>query len=203
MRPTSCRRRVLPLLICLILVGCEGNPELSAVGNEAVIVAFGDSLTAGVGAGKSYPEILQRLTGLTVINAGISGEVTAMGLRRFGNVLNRYDPALVILMEGGNDILRDYNLSDTQNNLEAILAIARDRGVEMILIGVPDKSLLPSTADLYDKIAQANEVVYERDLLTDLLRSSRYKSDPIHLNDEGYRLFAEEIYSLLQRKGAL
>ncbi|TLY24293.1 MAG: arylesterase [Nitrospirae bacterium] len=86
---------------------------------ERVLVAFGDSLTAGLGVSpeEAYPARLQEKLQLSgyryrVVNAGVSGETTAGGLRRVDWIL-KSKPDIVILELGGNDGLRGLNLSQT------------------------------------------------------------------------------------------
>ena len=96
------------VLTLWLLAGCGERLSLSPLPEDGVILAFGDSLTAGVGAksGSAYPDALQALTGRRVVNAGVSGETTAGGVARLPSVLEAVGPDLVMLMEGGNDILR-------------------------------------------------------------------------------------------------
>jgi len=100
--------------------------------NRPVIVAFGDSLTAGFGAdpGKSYPDFLQQeldRRGLRyrVVNAGISGETTTDALERLGTV-TALKPAVVIVEFGGNDGLRGLPVSTTRSNLDQIIVAVKD-----------------------------------------------------------------------------
>ena len=91
------------LLLAIGLGACsDSKPQLPLLSADAVILAFGDSLTFGTGANSehSYPAELARLTGLTVINAGIPGEVTAQGVRRLPALLDRYKPQLLLLCHG-------------------------------------------------------------------------------------------------------
>ena len=92
------------LVILLLLQGCQ-KAAIEPLAPGATIVAFGDSLTAGVGAssGADYPAQLASLTGYRVVNAGVSGETTAEGVKRLPAVLAKYSPELLILLEGGND----------------------------------------------------------------------------------------------------
>jgi len=191
-------------ILLMTLSGCSEN-KLSPLADNATIVSFGDSLTYGIGSttGQTYPDALATLSGLTVINAGISGETTAQGLTRFATVIKTHTPALVILLEGGNDILRNYSSVDTKNNLAAMIEIAQNQQVDIVLIGVPEKKLFSDSAPLYTELANQYDLVFEEDLLSDLLRSPKYKSDPIHLNSSGYQKFAEGIYQILRNNGAI
>ncbi len=147
--------------------------------------------------------MLSQLTGLEVINSGVSGETTDAGLLRFEQELERVQPGLVILMEGGNDILQNRNLEVTKSNLAAMISLARDRNIPVILIGIPEKRLFSNAAPLYEELAKENGVVFDGTLVAGLLRTAAYKSDPIHLNEQGYRALAEALYDLLQDKGVL
>jgi len=201
-RPSSSGRFLL--LAVLLLQGCA-DPKLSPLPLEATVLAFGDSLTLGVGAaGKdSYPSVLAALGGRRVINAGVSGETTDLGLARLQQVLPQVNPDLLLLLEGGNDILRSRNPDDTKNNLAAMVEYAQEQGVEVVLVGVPDKLLFSDSASFYDDVAEQYDLVFDGETLAGLLRSSDYKSDAVHLNSQGYRLLAEAIHELLIDHGAL
>lgn len=197
-------RHTAVLFFSLLLAGCSEAP-LAPLGEDAVILAFGDSLTAGVGAsrGEDYPEVLAELTGLEVINAGVSGDTTAGGLVRLPDILEDTRPDLMILLLGGNDILRNRSSAKTRDNLAAMIELATEQGTEVVLLGVPEKNLFSAAAPFYDELAERYEVVYERELIGRLLKRPGYKADPIHLNDKGYRVLAEELQQLLEDSGAL
>jgi acyl-CoA thioesterase-1 len=189
----------------MLLVACSGEKSLEPLASDATIVAFGDSLTDGVGAskGKAYPDVLSELTGLEVINAGVSGEVTAEGVQRLPLVLETHNPQLVILMEGGNDILRNLNQAQTKANLSKMIEMIRLSGAEVVLMGIPEKNLFSDSAGFYEELAREHKVVFDGETMSDLLKTRSYKSDSIHLNNQGYRVLAETIYELLQEQGAL
>lgn len=194
------------VVILLGLFGLHGctDPELKPIPKEGVILAFGDSLTAGYGADKStsYPRVLSELSGRIVINAGISGETTDRGLERLPVALSQTEPDLLILLEGGNDILRSYDLAVTKQNLAAMIELAQERGIQVVLLGVPGKNLFLSMAPLYEELADEYQLVFEGHLIANLLRSPVYKSDTVHLNEKGYRAMAEAIHELLSDRGA-
>jgi len=193
------------LLVGSILLTACSDPKLQPLSSNATIVAFGDSLTEGIGASKegSYPRQLAIITGLNVVNAGISGETTDRGLGRFEDVLMQHNPELVILLEGGNDILRNHNQNQTKQNLAQMIDIAKQNNVQVLLMGVPEKNLFSSVAGFYDELAEEHQVAYMRGEVSDLLKTKKYKSDQIHLNAQGYRVLAEKIAETLKDEGAL
>lgn len=201
---TSKNFRNLCLASLLLLSGC-GGPQLMPLAPDATILAFGDSLTHGVGAsqGNDYPSVLAQLTGRTVVNAGISGETTEQGRQRLDDMLRRHQPQLLILLEGGNDILRNAPAGQTKENLAAMIDSAEAVGVDVILVGVPEKKLFSDAAPLYLELADTYDLVLEDDLIGTLLRRPGLKSDPIHFNDAGYRALAEGLHEVLQDHGAL
>lgn len=196
--------RLWILLGALLLTACGGS-KLSQLQPGDVILAFGDSLTAGKGvtADNAYPQVLSELTGLDVINAGISGETTAEGLKRFPAVLDASNASLVILFEGGNDILRNYNLDETKANLDEMINIAKGKGLQVVMVGLPRKQLFSSTAELYRELAEAHELPLEDEIVASLLRKPDMKSDSVHFNVKGYRALAVAIQSMLTEAGAL
>lgn len=185
--------------------GSVSQPKLSPLAPEDVILAFGDSLTQGFGvdAGKGYPEQLAMLARRVVINAGISGETTAQGLVRLSKSLDEAGPALMIMLMGGNDILRGMSMDEARRNLATMIEMALSAGVQVVLIGVPERSLFFRSAPIYRELADRYDLVLEDELLADLLAQPSMKSDPIHLNAVGYREMALRIHALLQSHGAL
>lgn len=103
-----------------------------------VIVAFGDSLTAGFGAepGNSYPDFLQKdLDNWRVVNAGVSGDTTTDGANRVAEVL-AYKPRIVIVEFGGNDGLRGLPIETTRANLDQMVSTLQKGGVGVVLAGM-------------------------------------------------------------------
>lgn len=194
------------LLACLALAACTAKPPaLPALGANDVVLAFGDSLTEGVGAGEgeTYPEVLQALIRRNVINDGVSGEVTAQGLERLPASLDEHRPRLLLLCLGGNDLLRNMDRTAAEANLREMVRLAKGRGVSVVLIAVPEPRLLGGVAQFYQRIATDLQVPIEDQILLDVLKSNRLKSDPIHPNGAGYRRMAEAVAALLREAGAI
>ena len=194
------------MLACVLaLAACGNNSELRPLADDASILAFGDSLTAGRGVSKedAYPAVLQMLSGRTVINAGVSGELTAEGLQRLPGVLREYDPALVILLEGGNDILQNRSLDEARENLSAMITLAKENGSDVVLVGVPTRSLFASSAKFYGELAKEYDIPLEKSIIRSLLKTPSMKSDTVHFNTPGYRALAEAIHDVLIESGAL
>lgn len=186
------------------LTACS-EPPFEKLEESAVIVAFGDSLTQGVGVSieHSYPAVLQSLSGYKVVNAGVSGETTAQGRVRFAKVLEQEQPQLVVLLEGGNDFLKKIPREKTQENLASMIALAQANDVKVLLVGVPEKGIFLSSAALYESLAEQWNVPLENDIVGHLMRRTSMKSDYVHFNEKGYQKLAEAIYLKLQESGAI
>lgn len=196
-------------LFCMLFVvsGCgEKTPQLNRLSSNAVIVAFGDSLTYGTGAKdqETYPAQLEKLTGLQVINEGVPGEVSEQGRSRLPSVLDEYQPELLILCHGGNDMLRKKNIKSLADNLTAMVSEAHQRGIQVIMIGVPEPALfLLKSAPLYEEVASQKNVPIDSVTLPEIESHNDLKSDTIHPNAAGYRKLAEAVAKLLKKAGAI
>ena len=195
------------LLLPLFLLSCtKTEPSYKELSKQAIILAFGDSLTYGTGAsaGQSYPAILSKLTGRAVINAGISGELSEQGLRRLSALLDQHQPEMLILIHGANDILRKLSLEKTRSNLEAMITLAQERQIQVLLLGVPSFNVLfLNSAPFYKEVAEKYNIPIDLETLPTIIAKRSLKSDQVHPNDAGYAIMAENIYQLLLKEGAL
>jgi acyl-CoA thioesterase I len=199
-------RWLFVLALAAALAGCgEDVPRLPRLGTGDVVVAFGDSLTYGTGAGEneSYPEVLAQLIGRRVVRAGVPGEITAQGRARLPGVLNEHRPQLVIVCLGGNDMLRKVNDAEIKSNLRAIIGTLKERSIAVVLVGVPKPALIARAPEFYDELAKEFGVPYEGKVVTSVLYAPEMKADTIHPNARGYRKMAEAIAELLKKAGAL
>ncbi|MBK8815330.1 MAG: arylesterase [Methylococcaceae bacterium] len=193
--------------LIFLFCGCS-KPQKSVdkLPGDAVILAFGDSLTYGTGASSEhdYPHVLAQLSRREVINEGVPGEISADGLKRLPVLLDEYQPKLLILIHGGNDLLKKIPKPITEKNLDEMIAAAKSRGIQVVLAGVPEPGLiLLESSPFYKTIAARNDLLVDLDSLPSILGDNDLKSDLIHPNDEGYRRLATNIYELLIKAGAL
>lgn len=197
--------RILLVLVLALCASCGKQAELQQLSEDAVVLAFGDSLTHGIGASEdeSYPVQLESLIGRRVVRAGVPGEVTAQALARLPGALEEHAPRLLVLCIGGNDFLRRLGNAQAERNVRAMVQLAKDRGIDVVLIGTPEPGLTVSPPAFYEAIAGEFGVPYEGGAIGEVLRDASLKSDPIHPNARGYRIIAERIAESLKRSGAL
>jgi len=195
------------LWLMVLLTACgDKAPSLSPLTADSVILAYGDSLTYGYGVNsetESYPAVLSQLTGLKVVNKGISGEISKDGLTRLPAVLAEVNPNLVILCHGGNDLIRGLGKQQLKSNLEKMIQLIQSTGAEVMLVAVPNFSLMLSVPELYPQVAEAYNVPIQLDIIRSIETSPKLKSDQIHPNAAGYKLMAETFNELLLDSGAL
>lgn len=134
-------RSMIGFLSRLLLAATLVLLAAPAMAADRLIVAFGDSLTAGynLGPGEGFaPQLAAALPGVTVHDAGVSGETTAGGLARLDWVLSslKRTPDLVILELGANDMLRGQPPEQAKANLDAMIAKLKQRKIKVLLAGM-------------------------------------------------------------------
>jgi acyl-CoA thioesterase-1 len=188
------------------------NPAAVSPSRETLpkIVAFGDSLTAGYGLApqESYPSLLQRKLDADgyryeVVNAGVSGDTSAGGLRRVEWSLSG-DVRFLVLELGANDHLRGQPVAETRRNLGEIIRQARARGVKVVLAGM----LTPTSAgdryqrevyEMYRGLAEEHKIALIPFFLERVAGvESLNLEDGVHPNAEGTRIVADNVYSTLK-----
>lgn len=205
------RRKFLTYTSVLLLAACGGKSGKKqtkiAAGNT--VLALGGSLTYGYGASpaESYPAQLQKLTGWDIINGGISGDTSAQALSRLPALLQR-KPKLVLISIGGNDFLRKLPEAETRNNIAETIESVQKENIPTVLVGVPHLSvgaLFGHLSDhpLYQELAEQYKIPLFEGAWSEILSDEKLKSDQIHANAAGYRIFAEKLERFLREEGFL
>jgi acyl-CoA thioesterase I len=172
-----------------------------------VIVAFGDSLTAGV-AGRSYPDDLQDLLDqhgykYRVENQGVAGDTSTDGLARIDNVIAEH-PALVLLEFGGNDGLRGIPVEATRNNLEAMIDRLKQAKLPTMLLGITlppnyGPEYVKTFTAMYPDLAKKYHLTYTPFLLLHVYNvPGMMQPDGIHPSGEGNKVVAEDVFKLIE-----
>jgi len=193
----------------VLLAACGKAPKLQRIPAGASVLAFGDSVTFGTGAapGEDWPGLLAAQTGWRVINAGIPGDTADAGRRRIKALLDEHQPALVIVEIGGNDFLRRRPQSAIKEDLRAMVQQIKLAGSQVVLIGVPELSLLaivagkPSDSRIYRDLADEENIPLIADVFSDVLANPALRADTIHPNATGYRQMADGILAQLKKLG--
>lgn len=191
-------------------VGLSFQQEQSKSNDLPRIVAFGDSLTAGLGVppDDAYPGQLARWLreqGLAyeVINAGVSGETSAGGLRRVEWIL-KSQPMLVILELGANDGLRGQPLKETYENLKGIIEGLQAKGVIVVLAGMRlplnyGDDYTEEFSELYKRLAKEYEIPFIPFFLEGVATQRHLnQGDGLHPNAEGYSIVVQNVWRTLQ-----
>lgn len=178
------------------------------------IVFFGDSLTAGYGlpdpSAQAYPALIQEKIddarlGWRAVNAGLSGETTAGGLRRVDWIL-RQKVDIFVLALGANDGLRGINPSVSRSNLQQILERVREKNprATLVLAGMQmPPSLGPEFTrefqQVFPEVAEKNKAVFIPFLLEGVGgRADLNLGDRIHPNSRGHAVIAETVWKVLR-----
>jgi acyl-CoA thioesterase-1 len=208
------------LMLCSCLMHLSGMP-LAAAGNHVqattqaqakTVLFFGDSLTAGYGLdpAQAFPALIQaKITArgwdFQVINAGLSGETTAGGLRRIDWVLQR-PIAVFVLALGANDGLRGLPLADAKRNLQAIIDRSRHTypQAKIVLAGmqVPTnlgREYATGFRTMFPDLAAANAATLMPFLLEGVAGIPALNlPDGIHPNPAGHKIIAENVWQVLE-----
>jgi acyl-CoA thioesterase I len=189
----------------------EEIPNANA-GNKRVVI-LGDSITAGYGLDpdEAYPAILQEkihaaALNYTVVNAGVSGDTTAGGLRRIDWALGRKGADVIVIALGGNDGLRGISPAETEQNLAGIVDKSRAKNphVKVLIAGMEMPSNLgaefvASFKAVFPKVAAEKKVTLVPFLLDGVGgEDSLNQPDRIHPTAEGQRRVAENVWKVLE-----
>lgn len=216
-------QRTPVVLLCLFfaaffVIGCKKSEQPSSKTTPAStttetrpkIIAFGDSLTAGLGltAEETYPAQLQKLLDAKayryeVVNAGVSGDTTAGGVRRIDWVMDG-QVKFIVLELGANDILRGQPIPALKENLSKIIESAQSKGATVILTGMeaPTNSGPEYRLEVHNAYPDLAEK-YKLPFLPFILKGiagveSLNQEDLSHPNATGAKILAQNVFEILE-----
>lgn len=192
-------RWILPFLFATALVA-----------QTRTLAFLGDSLTAGYGveSQEAYPALIEarlKAKGMRwkVVNAGISGDTTAGGLRRVDHLFKQRIDVLFLCL-GANDGLRGLSVAEAERNLRAIVEKARAKGAKVILAGVqiPENygaDYRKQFSAIFPRLAKEQKLAYMPFLLEGVaMQPELNQGDRIHPNATGHQRVAENVWKVLE-----
>ena len=198
------------VLVVGAAIACNGENPAAPTQATGVIVAFGDSLTAGPGLRpeETYPALLQQRMSneghqYRVINAGVSGDTTTDALRRFDDALIP-DTRILILAIGGNDGLRGVPVATVERNIATMIERAQARGIDVLLcqMEAPPIGGFNYTIDfhrVYTRLADRYKVPLVPFVLLGILGNDALDlDDSLHPNAAGHKVIAETMWRYLR-----
>lgn len=203
------RAFLLAGLVAGLLAACGKQAKLSPLPAGSAVLAFGDSVTFGTGAGpgEDWPSLLAGLTGWQVRNAGIAGDTAEAAKGRIQALLDEQRPALLLIEIGGNDFLRRRAPATVKEDIRYLVRAGKAAGAQVVLIAVPELSLLavvagkPSDSAIYQELGKEENVPVLGDIFSSILAKPELCADRIHPNAAGYRVFAQGVADGLRRIG--
>jgi acyl-CoA thioesterase-1 len=200
-----------PPAVLAVLVGLSLTLVLAAGSERKTIIVLGDSIAAGHGVDpeEAFPGLLQKRINqqklpYEVVNAGVSGDTTAGGVRRMPWLLRR--PMDVLVLElGGNDGLRGITPKETKANLEKIIDLARERNpaVQVIVAGMQmpqnmGEDYTREYREVFPKVAREKQAKLIPFLLDGVGGKAEFNlPDRIHPNPEGHKIIADTVWKVL------
>ncbi len=204
---TQTKRNLLIVLLVLIFIIWESISDMfmsypihNYPPRSAKILAFGDSLTVGVGASSEssgYISILKNRLSASIINKAVIGEMSSGTLLHAEKDLDETDPGIVLIFIGGNDFLLGTPPIETFSNIKKIITIAQQHHAVVYLIGF-QQSQNDVYATGFKKIAKETGSLYTADILGGIITTPTLMSDEVHPNDKGYLKMADKIAPFME-----
>ena len=194
-------KKILIGVLCVagVFYLIKGNkPQIKNFPNgNQVIVAFGDSLTAGYGAtdGASYPDVLAQKINRPVINLGLSGDTAANAPTRLPSVLERR-PYMVLIEFGANDFMRQRSRQQAIEAVSRIVDEVQAVGAIAVIVdtGAPG---MGEYTKAYKKLAKEKGALFVPGILKGIFFHKKYKSDQVHPNEQGYAKVADKVHKVI------
>jgi lysophospholipase L1-like esterase len=183
------------------------KPKKLEINGKSTIVCFGDSITYGYGADSietSFPMILQERINIPVINSGVNSDTTADGLRRIEGDVLEYNPIIVIIYFGGNDLYyrkKRLSINKIENNFKEMIQILDNGNREIYIIRFFNNQMrFWDFFFRFDRMLDRIQKEYPnvrimKNIWEGVWGKREYKYDYTHPNSKGYKIIANNIFS--------
>lgn len=167
--------------------------------NKNLIVFFGNSLTAGQGAGpgEDFPSLIGKKLNVPIINAGVSGNTTQDALLRINKDVLSKNPSMVVVELGGNDLLDRVDSNITQRNLDLILSKIKPTGAKIVILGIKFYLFNQKYETSLQGLAKKYDAIFVPDILEGIITDQSLKHDDIHPNAKGYQKIADKLTPII------
>ncbi len=173
----------------------SGRTAVKNMGNaRRNIVAFGDSLTYGYGAGRGqdFPTLLEQALGRPVINLGRNGETAIHAATRVEEAL-AYEPYMVLIEFGANDFMQSLPFEQSIAAMENMVDAVQAAGAVAVIVDTGGSSLMGKYTKAYKKIAREKQAGFVPGILDGIFGKRNMMSDQVHPNAAGYKIVAEKV----------
>lgn len=169
------------------------------VNDTRPIVFFGDSLTAGqgAGAGEDFPSLIGKALNVPILNVGVSGNTTRDALLRISEDVLSQNPSIVVIELGGNDLLDRVNVEVTKKNFDLILSKIKPTGAKIVILGVKFFLFQQKYETDWQSLAKKYNATYVPDIFEGVITDQSLKFDDIHPNAKGYQKIAEKLIPII------
>ena len=187
------------IIFILISIFVYFSKHNNPVNDAKPIVFFGNSITAGqgAGAGEDFPSLVGKTLNVPIVNAGVSGNTTHDAFLRINEDVLSKNPSVVVIELGGNDLLDRVDIKETKRNFEQILSKIKPIGAKIVILEI--KFVLFNKiyeTDLRD-LAKKYDAVYVPDILEGVISDQSLKFDDLHPNAKGYQKIAEKLIPII------
>ena len=192
-------KKLLIFILFLPLLGACTKKPLFHNSKAPDIVAFGDSLTCGLGVSRdnAYPAVLSQLAGREIVNLGVSGNTAQQGAMRMHDI-GKSMPCMVLIEFGGNDLLQNRPIEETRKALEEIIDYVHGLNAMAVIVDTGGNYQMSRYTKMMKKLAKKKRALFIPGIMDGIFSDKSLKSDILHPNEKGYEIIANKVYEALK-----
>ena len=192
------KKLLIFILFLPLLCACTKKP-LFYNSKAPDIVAFGDSLTYGLGVSRdnAYPAVLSQLAGREIVNLGVSGNTAQQGAMRMHDI-GKSMPCMVLIEFGGNDLLQNRPMEETRKALEEIIDYVHGLNAMAVIVDTGGNYQMSRYTKMMKKLAKKKRALFIPGIMDGIFSDKSLKSDILHPNEKGYEIIADKVYEALK-----